>query len=115
MPRIALACPLPDFAGNELTASGIGDVVQFARTQGCEATLIDLSKNQLDDAAALNELTRLVKNYGTFGSQSFISELLLSSNKIGKAGGVHPPSVGAGQVGAGQVGAVSLRSWRVAH
>ena len=73
-------------SGNELTAVGIGDVVQFARTQGCEATLIDLSKNQLDDVAALNELTRLVKNYGTFGSQSFIGELLLSSNKIGRAG-----------------------------
>jgi hypothetical protein len=60
--------------------------VQFARTQGCDATLVDLSKNLLDDDAALNELTRLVKNYGTFGSQNFLRELLLSSNNIGKAG-----------------------------
>ena len=73
-------------AGNQITGAGIGDVVQFARTQGCDATLVDLSKNLLDDDAALNELTRLVKNYGTFGSQNFLRELLLSSNKIGKAG-----------------------------
>ena len=66
--------------------AGIGDVVQFARTQGCEATLIDLSKNNLNDAAAQSELTRLVKNYGSFASQSFISELLLSGNKICKTG-----------------------------
>ena len=77
-------------AGNQITGAGIGDVVQFARTQGCDATLVDLSKNLLDDDAALNELTRLVKNYGTFGSQNFLRELLLSSNKIGKAGA--PPS-----------------------
>ena len=75
-----------DFSGNELTVAGIGDVVQFARTQGCEATLIDLSKNNLNDAAAQSELTRLVKNYGSFASQSFISELLLSGNKICKTG-----------------------------
>jgi len=73
-------------AGNQITGAGIGDVVQFARTQGCDATLVDLSKNLLDDDAALNELTRLVKNYGTFGSQNFLRELLLSSNNIGKAG-----------------------------
>ena len=54
-----------DLSGNELTVAGIGDVVQFARTQGCEATLIDLSKNNLNDAAAQSELTRLVKNYGS--------------------------------------------------
>ena len=65
-------------AGNQITGAGIGDVVQFARTQGCDATLVDLSKNLLDDDAALNELTRLVKNYGTFGSQNFLRELLLS-------------------------------------
>lgn len=73
-------------AGNQITGAGIGDVVQFARTQGCDATLVDLSKNLLNDDAALNELTRLVKNYGTFGTNNFLRELLLSSNKIGKAG-----------------------------
>ena len=57
-----------------------------AYTQGCDATLVDLSKNLLNDDAALNELTRLVKNYGTFGTNNFLRELLLSSNKIGKAG-----------------------------
>ena len=73
-------------AGNQITGAGIGNVVQFARTQGCDATLVDPSKNLLNDDAALNELTRLVKNYGTFGTNNFLRELLLSSNKIGKAG-----------------------------
>ena len=58
--------PLPitelDFSGNELTAKGIDEVVQFARTAGANATLVDLSDNRLDDAAT-NELARLVKNY----------------------------------------------------
>ena len=58
--------PLPitelDFSGNELTAKGIDEVVQFARTAGANATLVDLSDNRLDDQAT-NELARLVKNY----------------------------------------------------
>ena len=58
--------PLPitelDFSGNELTAKGIDEVVQFARTAGANATLVDLSDNRLNDAAT-NELARLVKNY----------------------------------------------------
>ena len=58
--------PLPitelDFSGNELTAKGIDEVVQFARTAGANATLVDLSDNRLNDAAS-NELARLVKNY----------------------------------------------------
>ena len=58
--------PLPitelDFSGNELTAKGIDEVVQFARTAGANASLVDLSDNRLDDAAT-NELARLVKNY----------------------------------------------------
>ena len=45
------ACHARCHAGNEITGAGIGDVVQFARTQGCDATLVDLSKNRLDDGA----------------------------------------------------------------
>ena len=75
-----------DFSGNEITRKGIADVVQFARTQGADATLVDLSRNRLDDEAASTELTRLVKNYSSFASQQFVTELLVSSNKIGRAG-----------------------------
>ncbi|KAL1523209.1 hypothetical protein AB1Y20_018161 [Prymnesium parvum] len=82
--------PLPltelDFSGNNLTRAGIGEVVQFARTQGCDATLVDLSDNQLCDTAAVDELTRLVKNYSAFAANNFISELLLNGNNIGKTG-----------------------------
>ena len=59
-----------DFSGNELTKAGIADVVQFARTQGADATLIDLSNNELDDEACMSELTRLVKNYSSFAAQA---------------------------------------------
>merc|ERR1719247_506902 len=69
-----------------MTKAGAGEVVQFARTHGCEARLLDLSSNNLDDDAALSELTRLVKNYSTFASQNFLSDLLLASNNIGKTG-----------------------------
>ena len=37
-----------DFSGNEITRKGIADVVQFARTQGADATLVDLSRNLLE-------------------------------------------------------------------
>ena len=40
-------------AGNQITGAGIGDVVQFARTQGCDAMLVDLSKNIDTDLAIL--------------------------------------------------------------
>ena len=36
-----------DFSGNLITSEGIGAVVQFARTQGMDATVVDLSKNKL--------------------------------------------------------------------
>jgi len=72
-------------SGNELTHKGIGDVVQFARTQGSDATLIDLSDNRLDDEAA-SELARLVKNYSSIATHSFIHQLLLSGNNLGKNG-----------------------------
>ena len=75
-----------DFSRNEIGAEGIGAVVQFARTQGSDATLVNLSKNRLDDLAATDEVTRLVKNYSSFSSNSFISTLLLTGNNIGKAG-----------------------------
>ena len=75
-----------DFSGNEITRKGVGEVVQFARTQGCKAALVDLSKNRLDDEAALEELSRLVKNYGSFSHNNFLGELLLSGNKIGREG-----------------------------
>lgn len=84
--RLHLPLPPTRLAGNHLTRAGIGEVVQFARTQGCDATLIDLSDNQLDDAAAVDELTRLVKNYSAFAANNFIFELLLHGNNIGKAG-----------------------------
>ena len=78
--------PLPitelDFSGNELTAKGIDEVVQFARTAGANASLVDLSDNRLDDAAT-NELARLVKNYNSFASQKLLGELLLNGNEIG--------------------------------
>ena len=78
--------PLPitelDFSGNELTAKGIDEVVQFARTAGANASLVDLSDNRLDDAAT-NELARLVKNYNSFASQKLLGELMLNGNEIG--------------------------------
>ena len=78
--------PLPitelDFSGNELTAKGIDEVVQFVRTAGANASLVDLSDNRLDDAAT-NELARLVKNYNSFASQKLLGELLLNGNEIG--------------------------------
>ena len=55
-----------NFSGNEITKVGIAAVVQFARTQGSDATHVDLSRNRLDDAAATDEVTRLVKNYSSF-------------------------------------------------
>ena len=75
-----------NFSGNAITSEGIGAVVQFARTQGMDATLVDLSKNRLDDKAATDEVTRLVKNYSTFAANSFITTLLLSGNNIGRVG-----------------------------
>ena len=83
-----------DFSDNDITGEGIGQVVQFARTQGSDATSIDLSKNRLDDAAATDEVTRLVKNYSSFAANAFISTLVLSGNDIGKAGTppTHAPS-----------------------
>jgi len=47
---------------------------------------VDLSDNQLCDTAAVDELTRLVKNYSAFAANNFISELLLNGNNIGKTG-----------------------------
>ena len=79
-----------DFSGNEITGVGIGAVVQFARTQGSDATRVGLSKNKLDDAAATDEVTRLVKNYSSFASNSFISTLLLAGNSIGRVGARAP-------------------------
>ena len=76
-----------DFSRNQISGEGIGAVVQFARTQGSDATLVDLSKNKLDDQAACEEVTRLVKNYSSFAANAFISTLLLSGNNIGRAGG----------------------------
>ena len=81
-----------DFSKNEITAEGIGGVVQFARTQGSDATKIDLSRNRLDDQAAVDEVTRLVKNYSSFAANAFISELILTGNNIGKAGARAAPA-----------------------
>ena len=47
------------FAVNDITKAGIGAVVQFARTQGSDATHVDLSKNKINDQAATEEVTRL--------------------------------------------------------
>ena len=58
----------------------------FARTQGSDATTVDLSKNRLNDHAATEEITRLVKNYSSFAANAFISELLLAGNNIGRLG-----------------------------
>ena len=74
-----------DFSGNDLTVKGIDEVVQFARTAGANATLVDLSDNKLDDEAT-TELARLVKNYNSFASQKLLGELLLNGNEIGKSG-----------------------------
>lgn len=49
-----------------MTRVGCGEVVQFARTHGCNAKMVDLSHCQLDDVAATDELSRLVKNSGTW-------------------------------------------------
>jgi uncharacterized membrane protein YgcG len=75
-----------DFSRNEITAEGIGAVVQFARTQGSDATAVDLSRNKLNDQAATDEVTRLVKSYSSFAANAFISKLVLSGNAIGRAG-----------------------------
>ena len=75
-----------NFSGNEITKVGIAAVVQFARTQGSDATHVDLSRNRLDDAAATDEVTRLVKNYSSFAANAFISTLILSGNNIGRVG-----------------------------
>jgi hypothetical protein len=79
-----------DFSRNEIGKEGIGAVVQFARTQGSDATRVDLSRNKLDDAACQEEVTRLVKNYSTFASNAFISTLIVSGNQIGRAGACWP-------------------------
>ena len=57
-------------------------LLEFARTAGANASLVDLSDNRLDDAAT-NELARLVKNYNSFASQKLLGELLLNGNEIG--------------------------------
>jgi hypothetical protein len=75
-----------NFSGNEITKVGIAAVVQFARTQGSDATHVDLSRNRLDDAAATDEVTRLVKNYSSFAANAFISTLVLAGNNIGRVG-----------------------------
>ena len=75
-----------NFSRNEISAEGIGAVVQFARTQGADAATIDLSRNKIDDQSAADELTRLVKNYSSFAANSFISTLHLSGNDIGRVG-----------------------------
>ena len=81
-----------DFSRNAITSAGIGAVVQFARTQGADATHIDLSQNKLDDKAAVEEVTRLVKNYSSqLTSNPFVSTLLLSGNSIGRLGTVAAP------------------------
>ena len=79
-----------NFSRNEISAEGIGAVVQFARTQGADAATIDLSRNKIDDQSAADELTRLVKNYSSFAANPFISTLLLSGNSIGKGGARAP-------------------------
>jgi len=49
--------------------------------------MVDLSHCQLDDVAATDELSRLVKNSGTWrGSSSFLNKLKLRGNQIGKNG-----------------------------
>ena len=73
-----------DFSGNQISGEGISAVVQFARTQGADATLVDLSKNKLDDKAAAEEVTRLVKCYSSFASNVFTPETLV--NFLGGAG-----------------------------
>jgi hypothetical protein len=75
-----------DFSRNHITSAGIGALVQFARTQGADATRIDLSRNALDDKAATDEVTRLVKNYSSLSANQFISELVLTGNNIGRVG-----------------------------
>jgi len=45
-----------------MTRIGAGEIVQFARTHGCNAKSVDLSHCDLDDVAATEELSRLVKN-----------------------------------------------------
>ena len=75
-----------DFSGNQISGEGISAVVQFARTQGADATLVDLSKNKLDDKAAAEEVTRLVKCYSSFASNVFISTLILHGNNISNLG-----------------------------
>lgn len=83
--------PLPiteiDCSGNDITAKGIDDVVQFIRTAGANATVVDLSNNKLDDEAA-PELARLVKNYSSFSheTQNLLGTLLLNGNDLGKDG-----------------------------
>ena len=79
-----------DFSRNEITKEGIGAVVQFARTQGSDATYVDLSHNKLDDVGTMEEVTRLVKNYSAFAANAFISTLLLNGNNIGRAGAPPP-------------------------
>ena len=81
-----------DFSGNEITKEGVAAVVQFARTQGSDATSVDLSRNKLDDLAATDEVTRLVKNYSSFASNAFISSLNLTGNNIGRIGAWAPSS-----------------------
>ena len=75
-----------DFSRNEITGEGIGAVVQFARTQGADASIVDLSHNKIDDQSASDEVTRLVKVYSSFAANAFISTLLLSGNSIGREG-----------------------------
>ena len=88
-----------DFSRNELTKEGIGAVVQFCRTQGADATHIDLSKNKLDDAAAVDEVTRLVKNYSSFAANAFITTLILSGNNIGRTGARRTRTSSTGPLG----------------
>ena len=64
----------------------LGEKLTAVVTQGSDATLIDLSKNKLDDQCAVSEVTRLVKNYSSFAANAFIHTLLLS----GPAGASRP-------------------------
>eukprot|EP00315_Gephyrocapsa_oceanica_P041425 CAMPEP_0185475052 /NCGR_PEP_ID=MMETSP1366-20130426/2336_1 /TAXON_ID=38817 /ORGANISM="Gephyrocapsa oceanica, Strain RCC1303" /LENGTH=275 /DNA_ID=CAMNT_0028081951 /DNA_START=19 /DNA_END=843 /DNA_ORIENTATION=+ len=80
-------CESISFARNPISRAGCGEVVQLARTHGCNAASVDLSKCRLDDTAATEELSRLVKNSGTWrGASTFLTELRLDGNNIGKAG-----------------------------
>lgn len=63
-------CSVPVFAGNPMSRVGCGEVVQFARTHGCNAKSVDMSHCDLDDLAATEELSRLVKNSGTWSVHS---------------------------------------------